>query len=69
MFSFLSYIGETLKQQPGTAQKIYDDINKAMPLIPTLCDNGTLDWEIVWGPAIYTYPSADQQDSGMFVAR
>ncbi|WP_045855550.1 lipase family protein [Teredinibacter purpureus] len=68
-FAFLSYIGESRPQTEGTTQKILSDILTVIATTPTLCLNGQPDWEIVWGPSIYTYPEAKAQDSGMFVAR
>lgn len=68
-FAYLSYIGETLKQEAGTSKKIYAEMNNAIPQVPILSVDGQADWQIVWGPAIYTYDGAVFQDSGMFVVQ
>ena len=65
--AFLTYIGEKLEQDENTARTIFNEINAAIPKIPTLLNGSSVDWKIVWGPAIYTYSSATKQDSGMFV--
>lgn len=72
--AYLSYTGEQLDQESRTPEIIYQQIKETMINIPTLLgDDGKVDWEIVWGPAIYTYHSGffrdTGQDSGMFVAR
>ena len=67
--AFLSYIGETLKQDEHTAHTIYKQIHAAIPQLPPLLNGTSADWQIVWGPAIYTYPGVKEQDSGMFVVQ
>lgn len=76
-FAYLSYIGETIRQKEKAkaARQILCDIKAAILQTPTLCKTSILcnsnaaDWNIVWGPAIYTFPEAEYQDSGMFVAQ
>jgi len=67
--AYLSYVGESLRQQSGTTQTIYNSINEAISKSPALFNGTDVDWNIVWGPAICTYPGATEQDSGMFVAQ
>lgn len=71
--AYLCYTGEKLldpsKTETPIPLQIFDLINKRMPTIPPLLDNGAVDWEIVWGPCVYTLPFAKLQDNMLFVTR
>jgi hypothetical protein len=74
--AYLSYIGETLRHEPGETNYIYERLKLAIPSIKALTRHendlpahGKPDWKVVWGPAIYTFPLGEYQDNGMFVAQ
>lgn len=69
--AYLTYIGETIVQNSKTPKEILTEIQAAIPQINALTKNDEADWEIVWGPFIYTFGVcfAKYQDNGMFVAR
>lgn len=72
-FAYLAYSGEKIEgRTPLEEKEILALINKTMPEIHVLCDDSQhVDWDIVWGPAAYTFklPFAFLQDNMMFVAR
>ena len=69
-FAYLAYSGERLIGDPATVPlQILEFMKESMPQIPPLLNNGSLDWEIVWGPAIFTFSDAILQDNMMYVAR
>ncbi len=70
-FAYLAYSGELLTDgsKVSVPLQILRLIKAAMPKIPPLKLGKTVDWEVVWGPAIYTFPDAILQDNMMFVAR
>jgi hypothetical protein len=70
VMAYLSYIGEQLVSPANETKTILARINKVMLEIPQVQDRkGKVDWKVVWGPAIYTFPLAEYQDNGMFVAQ
>jgi len=70
-FAYLAYSGELLTGDPTTVPlQIFEIMRETMPQIPPLLNNGSLDWKIVWGPAIFTFPfPAILQDNMMYVAQ
>jgi triacylglycerol lipase len=73
-FAFLAYTGETLiakyeSDKISVSQKILQGINDTMPKLKWLMKENQLDWQVVWGPAIYTFPDAIFQDNLLFVAQ
>jgi hypothetical protein len=69
-FAYLAYSGELLTGDPASVSlQIYGIMKETMPQIPPLLNGSELDWEIVWGPAIYTFPDAKLQDNLMYVVR
>lgn len=73
-FAFLAYSGETLTKSNDSPEmnvpmQILNIMNANMPKLFPLLNNNKLDWQIVWGPAIYTFPDAELQDNMMFVAQ
>lgn len=74
--AYLAYSGEKIiysdtpnASVPAIILKI---INDTLPKISVLCDaekNNQVDWEVVWGPSIYTFEDAILQDNMMFVAQ
>ncbi len=69
-FAYLAYSGENLTGDPATVPvTIYGIMKETMPQIPPLMNGNTLDWQIVWGPAIYTFPGAKLQDNLMYVVQ
>lgn len=68
--AYLSYIGQNIVQGSDTENIVYQKIKAAIPKVESLLgDGGKPDWKIVWGPLIYTFPSAKLQDNCMFVAQ
>lgn len=69
-FAYLAYSGEDLTRDPSAPAQILKMMNETLPQIPPLLDSsGKVDWQIVWGPAIYAFPRAKYQDNMMFVAQ
>ena len=72
-FAYLAYLGEQIKGKSSLEEKeILALINETVPKISVLCnDSQQTDWDIVWGPAVYTFLSslAFLQDNMMFVAK
>lgn len=77
-FAYLAYSGERLtsfcdpKTDPNNPvpKQILQIMNDTMPNIHSLLNpHGNVDWQIVWGPAIYTFPHAILQDNMMYVAQ
>jgi hypothetical protein len=72
-FAYLAYIGEELagNDPTRTAEQILHRMKATMSDIKPLHKDGQLDWEIVWGPAVYTFhlPDAKFQDNMMYVAQ
>ena len=69
-FAYLAYSGEDLTGDPATVPlQIYGIMKDTMPQIPPLMNGNTLDWQIVWGPATYTFPDAKLQDNLMYVVQ
>ncbi|MGV7222638.1 MAG: lipase family protein [Nitrospinales bacterium] len=71
VMAYLSYIGEQLTDPKNETKIILNRINNVMNATPQLWGvrPNQSDWEVVWGPAIYTFFPAKYQDNGMFVAR
>lgn len=66
-FAYLAYTGEQITT-PNPEGKILKSIQNALPQI-SLDGNESLDeWEVVWGPVIYTVPGAKYQENMMYVA-
>ena len=55
--AFLTYAGESLAISATTVFQIAERINKALPAYPNLND----DWQIVWGPALYSSDVVDDK--------
>lgn len=70
-FAYLAYSGEQIEGKTSLEEKeILALINKTMPKISVLCNESQqTDWDIVWGPAVYTFPLTFLQDNMMFVVK
>lgn len=73
-FAYLAYSGELLtsdNQAPAVSvpMQILDIMNETMPKLPPLLNGNTVDWQVVWGPAIYTFPGAEFQDNLLYVVQ
>lgn len=69
-FAYLAYSGEGIVGNPLAPAEMLAIINYHMPQLPPLLTaHGKLDWQVVWGPAAYTFPHAKYQDNMMFVAQ
>lgn len=66
--AFLTYLGELTwsGSESATAQNVYNLINTNIPNVPVLTDNGSADWEIVWGPA-FQFHNETQENMLMVV--
>ena len=73
--AYLSYCGEQISakgnKRDEAALKTLELINENMPKQKVLLDSsGKSDWEVVWGPALYTFPClAKEQDNMMYVVQ
>ena len=72
--AYLAYSGESLIESSSGSntveQAILALLNETIPEISVLLDSAVNpDWEVVWGPAIYTLKYGDLLDNMMFVTR
>ena len=65
-FAYLAYTGEEITT-PNPEGTILDSINAALPQIQLSSGKTLEDWEVVWGPAVYTVPGAKYQENMMYV--
>lgn|GEM_PF-2250484 len=76
-FAYLAYCGQdiTSRTNPDPESEILGLINSAMQKIPPLTPVASAvsppqpNWNVVWGPAVFTMPGALYQDNMMFVAQ
>lgn len=69
--AYLAYAG-VLSTQDRTVseQHLLNDVRDGIAKVKALCSpQGKPDWEVVWGPAVYTFPGTLFEDNAMFVAR
>lgn len=66
-FAYLAYCGELITT-PDPENQILNYINSAIPQIPPI-STAPSNWQVVWGPGVYTVPGAKYQDNLMFVAQ
>lgn len=73
-FAYLAYSGEMLTHNNASAEvsvplQILGMMNETMPKLTWLLNGSSVDWQVVWGPAIYTFPGAEFQDNMMYVVQ
>jgi len=69
--AYIAYTGEMLiiDGKESIEEKMLKDIRKNIASVKELCFKGNPDWEVIWGPAIYTFSEALFQSNMMYVVR
>ena len=70
--AYIAYSGSNIPQHlvQTASQRTLGLIQTAIQSIPVLCTaDGKADWEVVWGPALYTFKEGILEDNAMYVAQ
>ena len=70
--SYIAYSGSNIPQHliHTASQRTLELIQATIPRIDVLCTApGQADWQVVWGPALYTFREGILQDNAMYVVQ